>query len=96
MLFVIILTGILLWTLPRPGYSQSRLILFSAIIGGAWIGIIGVAVISFNYKIGLSITAIGTGTLFILGFWQAAIGFIIMPTAALILLAAYLSYENEY
>ena len=77
------LVGVLLYYLPQPGYSQSRLVLFGLIAGAAVLGGAGVVLRR------ATLTAVGVFGLFILGFWQAALSVFILPVAALLVVAAF-------
>lgn len=61
-LSVLELVGVLLYYLPQPGYSQSRLVLFGLIAGAAVLGGAGVVLRR------ATLTAVGVFGLFSLGF----------------------------
>ena len=83
-LSVLGLVGVLLYYLPQPGYSQSRLVLFGLIAGAAVLGGIGVVLRR------ATLTAVGVLGLFLLGFWQAVLSMYILPVAVLFVVAALL------
>ncbi|WP_211313357.1 hypothetical protein [Halarchaeum salinum] len=88
-LSVLGLVGVLLYYLPQPGYSQSRLVLFGLIAGAAVLG--GVGIVLHR----ATLTAVGVVGLFLLGFWQAVLSVFILPVAALLVAAALLDrFEN--
>lgn len=72
---VIALTVVLVWFLLHNGSPQSRLGFIVVIAGIAWIGAIGIWRDSFLFAFGS-----GVG-LFLFGFWQLTLGFIILPAA---------------
>lgn len=82
---VVLLTIILLVTLPAPGYRTSRLVLFTSIILLGWIGAAGAVFSRFSL---LLVGAIGQ---FLLGFWNFTIGLFMLPTGAILLATALLS-----
>lgn len=88
-LSVLGLIGVLLYYLPQPGYSQSRLILFALITSAALLG--GAGVVQRRVRI----TIIGAAGLFLLGFWQAVLAVFIYPVIALLLLAASADSDRE-
>lgn len=81
---VVLLSLILLATLPAPGYRTSRLVLFTIIILLGWVGAAGAI---FNRFRLLLIGAIGQ---FLLGFWNFTIGVFMLPTAVILLVTAVL------
>jgi energy-converting hydrogenase Eha subunit C len=83
-LSVLGLFGVLLYYLPQPGYSQSRLFLFGLIAGAAVLGGAGVVLRR------ATLTAVGIFGLFLLGFWQAVLSVFVLPVAALLVVAALL------
>lgn len=83
-LAVLGLVGVLLYYLSVPGYSRSRLVLF-ALLGGA--GVVGGVGATFRRR---DLVLAGSAGLFLLGFWQAALGVFVLPVAAVLLLAAVL------
>ena len=86
---VVLLTLILLATLPAPGYGTSRLVLFAIIIFLGWVGAAGAVFTRFNL---LLIGAIGQ---FLLGFWNFTIGLFMLPTGAILLVTALLLREDS-
>ena len=83
------LGGVLLWYLPQPGYSRSRLVLFALIGAAAALGAVG----SVAGRPGVTLTA-AVG-LFLLGFWQAVLSVFIYPVVALFLLTATLDRNDH-
>lgn len=82
LLSVLVLVGVLLYYLPQPGYSPSRLVLFGLIAGTAVLGGAGVVLRR------ATLTSVGVFGLFLLGFWQATLSVFILPVAALLVVAA--------
>ena len=82
------LGGVLLWYLPQPGYSQSRLVLFALIGGAATLGAVGAVADRPG------VTLAGAVGLFLLGFWQAVLSVFIYPVVALFLLTAALDRKK--
>lgn len=78
------LVGVLLYYLPQPGYSESRLVLFGLIAAAAVLG--GVGVVRHSARL----TAVGAVGLVLLGFWQAVLGVVILPVAGLLVVAVLL------
>jgi len=89
LLSVLGLVGVLLYYLPQPGYSQSRLVLFGLIAAAAVLG--GAGIVLHR----ATITVVGTVGLFLLGFWQAALGVFILPVAAFLVAAALLDRSEN-
>ena len=81
---VVLLTLVLLATLPAPGYRTSRLVLFAIIILFGWIGAAGALLGRYDL---LLIGAIGQ---FLLGFWNFTVGLFMLPTGAVLLITAVL------
>lgn len=88
-LSVLVLVAILLWILPSPGYSQSRLVLFGLIVAAAVLGATG------TYLHRPKITATGVIGLFLLGFWQAVLSVFIWPVIGLLVLTASIDYKHS-
>ncbi len=80
---VLAFIGVLLYYLPKPGYSQSRLIFFGILAGIALLGAAGVIVRN------IAAIVVGSLGLFALGYWQVVFGIYILPTAGILLVAAY-------
>jgi len=85
---VVLLTLILLATLPAPGYRTSRLVLFAIVILVGWVGAAGAV---FNRVRLLLIGAVGQ---FLLGFWNFTIGLFMLPTGGILLVTALLLREE--
>jgi hypothetical protein len=83
------LIAVLLWLLPQPGYSQSRLVLFGLITAAAALGTTG------TYLHHPKVTVAGVIGLFLLGFWQAVLSVFIWPVIGLLILTAIIDYENS-
>lgn len=81
---VVLLTLVLLATLPAPGYRTSRLVLFTIVILPGWVGAAGAVLTRFDL---LLIGAVGQ---FLLGFWNFTIGLFMLPTGAILLVTALL------
>ena len=88
-LSVLGLVGVLLYYLPQPGYSQSRLVLFGLVAGAAVLGGTGVVLRRFT------VTMVGVVGLFLLGFWQAVLSVFIFLVIGLLLVAALLDHEAD-
>lgn len=86
---VILLTFVLLATLPAPGYRTSRLVLFAAVILLAWVGAAGAV---FNRSALLLVGAVGQ---FLLGFWNVTVGLVMLPTGAILLVTAVLLRDAD-
>jgi hypothetical protein len=86
---VLVLLTVLLWMLPQPGYSRSRLVLFALIAGAAVLGATGVLL---RRSIVTTVAVVG---LFLLGVWQAVLSVFIWPVIGLFLLVALLDYEDS-
>lgn len=80
------LTAGLLWLLPSPGYTTTRLALFAVILAFGWLGAAGAVV---GRPVG---AAVGTVGLFLLGFWQAVLWVFVLPAAAVLAVAAALAH----
>ena len=74
--------AVLLWYLPKPGYTPVRLLFFIVLGGLAVVGAVGV-VRRLN-----QLTAVSIGGLFLLGFWQATLWFYIYPLIGVLTVAA--------
>ncbi|MFB6121425.1 MAG: hypothetical protein ABEJ68_09950 [Halobacteriaceae archaeon] len=73
--------------LPKPRYSESRLLLFGLVAGAALLGGVGVV------RRRPALTLAGAVGLLLLGFSQATLGVYAVPVAVLLLFAGFLEHE---
>lgn len=85
---VIAFLAVLVWYLGQPGYSHVRLAFFVAL------GLLAVAGAVGAVRHSAPLVALGSGGLFLLGFWQAALWVYIYPVVALLVLAALLDGDS--
>jgi len=85
----LVLTIGLLSYLPQDGFRLSRVVLFVAVAGLAWVSALGV--VRDRPTLG---TAGAVGVV-LLGFWQAVLWIWLLPTAGLLLVATVLSSPEE-
>lgn len=80
---VIILTIVMIRLALRPHWPQTthQVLFLTAIIGFGWLGAIGVIINR------ISATVVGAIGLFLLGFWQAVLSVVMLPTAFLLIVA---------
>ena len=81
--------AVLAYYLPSPGYRPSRLYLFVLIGAVGVLGAIG-AVLDRPRLVGAS----GVG-IFLLGFWQAVLGVVMVPVAVILSLTAVLVHDSR-
>lgn len=87
-LSVVGLVGVLLYYLPRAGYSQSRLVLFGLITLAAVLGAAGVVLQR------PAVTGVGVIGLFGLGFWQAVLSVFIYPVIIILVIATLHAHDD--
>jgi len=85
----LVLTTVLLGYLLRDGFLLTRVLLFVAVAGLAWVSALGV--LRGRPAVG---TAGALGVV-LLGFWQAVLWVPMLPTAGLLLLATVLSSPDR-
>lgn len=78
----LLLTLVLAWLLPAPGYTTTRLAFFVLLAAVAWGGAAG-ALAGRASVVGASALV-----LFLLGFWQAVLWVVVLPAALLDFVAA--------
>ena len=83
MVVVVAFLGVLGYYLVQPGYSLTRLALFTVLGALAVVGAAGII-----YDRGL-LVGVGTGGLVLLGFWQAVLWVYILPVVVVIAVAAF-------
>lgn len=85
---VVGLLVVLVRHLGRPGYSHGRFALFAALGLLAVAGAVGVL------RESATLVTLGSGGLFLLGFWQAVLWVYVYPVVALLVSAALLDHER--
>ena len=86
----LVFIGILGWYLGKPGYTQSRLVLFVVLGGSAVAGALGVV---FQRAL---VTAGAAGSLVLLGFWQAVLWMYILPVVLVLVVAALVTTDAPH
>lgn len=81
---VIAFLGVLLWYLPKPGYTHVRLAFFAVLASLAVTSGVGVVRDSSGPIV------VGIGGLLLLGFWQAVLWLYVYPTVGLLVIASLL------
>lgn len=85
---VVAFLAVLVWCLARPGYTHVRLGFFALLGSLAIVGAIGVIQHSTR------LVTVGSGGLFLLGFWQAVLWLYIYPVIGLLVVATLLDSDG--
>lgn len=85
---VLALLAVLAYYLPAPGGGPSRLYLF-ALIGT--VGVAGALGVALGWPTLIGASGVG---IFLLGFWQAVLGVVMLPVAALLFSTAILVHGS--
>lgn len=78
------LTVVLVTLLPAPGSRPSRLLLFGLVALFGWVGAAGAV------RSRARLLTAGAVGLFLLGFWQFTIGWVVLPTSLVLVVTAVL------
>ncbi|ESP89002.1 hypothetical protein [Candidatus Halobonum tyrrellensis] len=78
------LTVVLVALLPAPGSRPSRLLLFGLVALFGWVGAAGAV------RSRVRLLTAGAVGLFLLGFWQFTVGWVVLPTSLVLLVTAAL------
>jgi hypothetical protein len=82
---VLALVAVLLWFLPKSGYSHLRLALFAGLAGSA--ATAGAGVLRESSRL----VAVGVVGLVLLGVWQAVLWVFVLPVAGALVVASLLA-----